>query len=67
MVPYGSCMQHVGATGTMWEPCGSCVGHMGGGWFHAPSAGHMGTMCTIWEVDGSHLAPCWRQMVTCGS
>jgi hypothetical protein len=52
MVPFVSCMQHIGAPGTMWEPYGSCVGRMGGGWCHAPSAGHMGTMCTVREVDG---------------
>jgi hypothetical protein len=52
MVPYVSCMQHRGVTGTMWEPCGSCVGRMGSGWCHAPSVGHMGTVCAVWEVDG---------------
>jgi hypothetical protein len=52
MVQYGSCLQCIGATGTMWEPYGSCVGHMGSGWCHAPSAGQMGTVCTVWEVDG---------------
>jgi hypothetical protein len=52
MVPYVRCMQHIGVTGTMWEPYGSCVGRMGSGWCHAPSVGHMGTACIVWEVDG---------------
>jgi hypothetical protein len=68
MVPYGSRIQCIGATGTMWElcrlygrwmvPCTICrpygnrVHCMGGGWCHAPSAGHMGIVCTVWEVDG---------------
>jgi hypothetical protein len=52
MVPSVSCMQHIGATGTMWEPDGNCVGCVEGGWCHAPSAGYMGTVCSVWEVDG---------------
>jgi hypothetical protein len=52
MVSYGSHMQHIGATGAMWEPYGSCVGCMEGGWCLVPSVGHMGIVCIIWEVGG---------------
>jgi hypothetical protein len=45
-------VQHIGATVTMCEPYGSCIGRMGGLWYHSPFAGHMGTVCNVCDMDG---------------
>jgi hypothetical protein len=60
MAPYGSCMRRMGAVCAIWEPYGSRVGSMGGGWHH------MGVKYAIWVPYGSHLEPCGRQMAPYG-